>query len=40
MAKRVADYIYGIEKVNIPVGVLDITLYRDDLKENSPRQYW
>lgn len=36
LAKRIADYIYDIEKVNIPVGVLDITLYRDDLKEKQP----
>ncbi len=37
LAKRISDYIYSIEKVNIPVGVLDITLYRDDLKEKQPQ---
>ena len=37
LAKRIADYIYNIEKTNIPVGVLDITLYRDDLKEKQPQ---
>ncbi len=36
LARRISDYIYNIEKVSIPVGVLDITLYRDDLKEKQP----
>ena len=31
LAERVADEIEKIEKVRPPVGVLDITLYRDDL---------
>ena len=31
VAERVADEIEKIEKVRPPVGVLDITLYRDDL---------
>ncbi len=31
LAKRLAQEIYKIEKKEIPVGVLDITLYRDDL---------
>ena len=31
LADRVADEIEKIEKVRPPVGVLDITLYRDDL---------
>lgn len=31
LAKRLADYIGQIEKADIPVGILDITLYRDDL---------
>ena len=31
LAKRLADIIAGIEQVKVPVGVLDITLYRDDL---------
>lgn len=33
LAKRISDYILKIEKEIIPVGVLDITLYRDDLKD-------
>jgi len=37
LAKRIADYVYNIEKVSTPVGVLDITLYRDDLKEKQPQ---
>jgi pyrimidine operon attenuation protein/uracil phosphoribosyltransferase len=37
LAKRISDYIYSIERVEIPVGVLDITLYRDDLKEKQPQ---
>jgi len=32
LARRVADVIESIEGVAVPVGVLDITLYRDDLK--------
>jgi pyrimidine operon attenuation protein / uracil phosphoribosyltransferase len=31
IAKRLADYLQEIEGKEIPVGVLDITLYRDDL---------
>ena len=31
LAERVAQNIEKIERVKIPVGVLDITLYRDDL---------
>jgi len=31
LAKRLAEEIFKIEKKEIPVGVLDITLYRDDL---------
>lgn len=31
LAQRLAVYIEKIERVEIPVGVLDITLYRDDL---------
>lgn len=31
LAERLAEKISNIEKVNIPVGHLDITLYRDDL---------
>jgi len=32
LARRVAEVIRGIEGVEVPVGVLDITLYRDDLQ--------
>jgi pyrimidine operon attenuation protein / uracil phosphoribosyltransferase len=32
LAKRVAELIEKIEKVKIPVGLMDITLYRDDLQ--------
>ncbi|MFH2013100.1 MAG: bifunctional pyr operon transcriptional regulator/uracil phosphoribosyltransferase PyrR [Pseudomonadota bacterium] len=35
IARRIATYIRQIENVDIPVGVLDITLYRDDLGSNS-----
>lgn len=31
MAQQLADYIEIIEKKKAPVGILDITLYRDDL---------
>ena len=31
LAQRLADIIGRIEKVQVPVGTLDITLYRDDL---------
>ncbi|MDD5165937.1 MAG: bifunctional pyr operon transcriptional regulator/uracil phosphoribosyltransferase PyrR [Candidatus Omnitrophica bacterium] len=31
LAKRLADCVEKIETVRIPVGILDITLYRDDL---------
>ncbi|MBA4313369.1 MAG: bifunctional pyr operon transcriptional regulator/uracil phosphoribosyltransferase PyrR [Chlorobiaceae bacterium] len=33
LAKRIADIIFSIEKKEIKIGLLDITLYRDDLKE-------
>ena len=36
LAKRLADYIYSIEGEEIPVGILDITLYRDDLSSLAP----
>jgi pyrimidine operon attenuation protein/uracil phosphoribosyltransferase len=32
LAARVAEVIESIEQVSIPVGVIDITLYRDDLQ--------
>ena len=31
LANRLAEYMKQIENVEIPVGILDITLYRDDL---------
>jgi pyrimidine operon attenuation protein/uracil phosphoribosyltransferase len=31
LAQRLREYIYEIEKKTIPLGILDITLYRDDL---------
>lgn len=33
-AERLSEAIEKIEGIKVPVGVLDITLYRDDLKEN------
>jgi pyrimidine operon attenuation protein/uracil phosphoribosyltransferase len=33
LAKRIAKYIESIEKTEIAVGAIDITLYRDDLTE-------
>ena len=35
LAERTAAYIEEIEKTKVPVGVLDITLYRDDLTKVS-----
>jgi pyrimidine operon attenuation protein/uracil phosphoribosyltransferase len=32
LARRIADEIEDIEGVAVPVGILDITLYRDDLQ--------
>ena len=31
LAQRIADRLHAIEGVRVPVGALDITLYRDDL---------
>lgn len=36
IAQRIAETIFEIEKTNIPVGILDITLYRDDLTTIGP----
>ncbi len=33
LAKRIADRISNIEKLAIPLGTLDITLYRDDVRQ-------
>ncbi|UCH85825.1 MAG: bifunctional pyr operon transcriptional regulator/uracil phosphoribosyltransferase PyrR [Candidatus Latescibacterota bacterium] len=32
LARRIADYIEKIEDAQVPVGALDITLYRDDFE--------
>ncbi len=33
VGKRISELIKDLEKVDVPVGVLDITLYRDDFAE-------
>lgn len=35
VAKRIAENIETLEKFQVPVGVVDITLYRDDLAHNA-----
>ncbi|MBU3759025.1 MAG: bifunctional pyr operon transcriptional regulator/uracil phosphoribosyltransferase PyrR [Candidatus Omnitrophica bacterium] len=37
LAERIQKLLVTIEKVTVPMGVLDITLYRDDLQEIGPR---
>ena len=37
LAQRIAEIIKEIEKINIPVGILDITLYRDDFSALHPQ---
>lgn len=37
LAQRIAKIIEGIESKSIPVGTLDITLHRDDLRLRPPR---
>ncbi|HQA06485.1 MAG TPA: bifunctional pyr operon transcriptional regulator/uracil phosphoribosyltransferase PyrR [Syntrophomonadaceae bacterium] len=37
LAERIASYVKEIEGVQLPVGILDITLYRDDLTTLSPQ---
>lgn len=37
LARRLADQIRGIEGTEIPVGELDITMYRDDLRRQPTR---
>ena len=37
LSKRIAEDINEIEKIAIPVGTLDITMYRDDLRMRPPR---
>lgn len=34
IACRIAHFIKEFENIEIPVGVLDVTLYRDDIKQN------
>lgn len=35
LGRRICERIKGIEKTDIPFGVIDITLYRDDLSHSS-----
>jgi len=37
LAQRIAQAMRGIDGVTVPVGVLDITLYRDDLSKVAPQ---
>ena len=37
LARRIADRIHAFEGVRVPVGSLDVTLYRDDLRSQAPR---
>lgn len=37
LAERIAEAIRGFESVSVPVGTLDITLYRDDLTTLGPQ---
>jgi len=37
LAQRLAKILARIEKVEVPVGTLDITLYRDDLSKVAPQ---
>jgi pyrimidine operon attenuation protein/uracil phosphoribosyltransferase len=37
LARRISTIIAGIEERDIPVGTLDITLHRDDLRMHPPR---
>lgn len=37
LAQRVAQRMRGIDGVDVPVGTLDITLYRDDLSKVAPQ---
>jgi len=37
LANRIAEKISEFEKVDVPVGSLDITMYRDDLRLKPPR---
>lgn len=35
LAEKIADYIFKIEGERVPVGIIDTTLYRDDLNDVS-----
>jgi pyrimidine operon attenuation protein / uracil phosphoribosyltransferase len=37
LAQRIAQAMRGIDAVEVPVGTLDITLYRDDLSKVAPQ---
>lgn len=37
LAHRIADRIYAFEGIQVPVGAIDVTLYRDDLRSQAPR---
>jgi pyrimidine operon attenuation protein/uracil phosphoribosyltransferase len=37
LARRIADRIHAFEGVRVPAGVIDVTLYRDDLRSQAPR---
>ena len=37
LARRLADRIQAFENISLPVGTLDITLYRDDLRRHAVR---
>ena len=37
LARRIQSEIKSIEKIEVPIGVVDITLYRDDLNERGPQ---
>jgi pyrimidine operon attenuation protein/uracil phosphoribosyltransferase len=38
LAKRVSDLIKTLEGIEVPMGILDITLYRDDFSELDAKQ--
>jgi len=37
LAHRIAERIHAFEGIRVPVGSLDVTLYRDDLRSQAPR---
>jgi pyrimidine operon attenuation protein/uracil phosphoribosyltransferase len=37
LARRIAERIHAFEGVRVPVGAIDVTLYRDDLRSRAPR---